>query len=172
MGNCVYLLGASSAGPEIGLLPFSATPPSCLDYLPCVGTSHLWRLMKLPRFGVSQRIRHCSLCPSILKHHMPIRGFVFRTTVPRRLIVRFPRLWCHWGYCPFEGCVLCTILPLLFPVFEMIRFLPLFDGIDFWLCWSMRLILWFVLPSIGILSYQLGHSIRPPWFLCGVPFLS
>ncbi len=27
MGNCVYLFGASSSGPEIGLLPFSDTPP-------------------------------------------------------------------------------------------------------------------------------------------------
>ncbi len=37
---CV-LLGASSAGPEIGPLLFSATPPSCLDFLPCVGTIRL-----------------------------------------------------------------------------------------------------------------------------------
>ncbi len=88
---------------------------------------------------------------------MPIGGFVFPTIVPRRLTVRFPLLWCHWGYCPCVGCVLCTILPLLFPVLEMLGFLPLFDGIDFWLCWSMRLILSFVLPSIGILSYQLGR---------------
>ncbi len=144
MGNCVYLLGASSTGPEIGLLPFSVTPPSCLDSRPCVGTSHLWRLRKLPRLGVSQRIRHCSLCPSILKRDMPIRGFVFPTTVPRRLTVRFLLLWCHWGYCPCVGCVLCTTSPLLFPVLEMLRFLPFFDGIGFWLCWSMRLILWFV----------------------------
>jgi hypothetical protein len=107
-------------------------------------SSHLWRLRKLPRIGVLQRIRRYSFCPSILKRGIPIIGFVFPTIVPRRLAVRFLLLWYHGGYCPCVGCVLCTTLPLLFPALEMIRFLPLFDGIGFWLCWSMRLILWFV----------------------------
>ena len=38
---------------------------------------------------------------------------------------------------PSVGCVLCTISPLLFLVFGMSQFLPIFDGNDSWLYWSM-----------------------------------
>ncbi len=75
------------------VLLFSLTiPPTYVGFLPSVGPSRLWRLMKFLLFVVVEKIRLFSFhhtCPSI-------KDFVFPTTVPCRLIVRFPH---SWGSC-------------------------------------------------------------------------
>ncbi len=141
MESCVCLLGASSAGPEIGLLFPLATPPPILSrFSPLRRCQSLVKVAKIDPFWCGRKSRLYSFCPSSLSFDTTIKDFVFSTTVPCRLIVRFPH---PWGRFLYVGCVPCTISPLLFIVllvglFHVTSFCSLWWPISPWISTSSK----------------------------------
>ena len=67
-----------------------------LEHSPLILRSDYCFLLSLPHLVSTLSLKsQYSLSPSFLKYDIPVRGLVFPTTVPCRLIVRFPPPWCH-----------------------------------------------------------------------------